>query len=220
VQALPIGPDPAYATAVSAALAKLATDAGAGRTALSHSRSDASGYRAGAKRIGSAFSAAASTLSALTPSPLDAQANTAFASSLRKAGDGYRTLASRASRTDTARTRAAADAATGRAKAADKALAAILKAGYSGKISPRVPAKPLPALKRKPPATHHAAASTTTNASASTGTSSTSSSSTGSQQQQQTYTPPASNTSTQQTQQHSSSNKKSSKPKAPVTIEG
>lgn len=217
--AVTLGPDPAFARALSSVLAALERDAGAARKRLVKAATDQASYRAAARSMRSAFAEAAAAVRALEPGPADATATAALRRELDRAAKAFARLAGSASRSNAGLSAKRAKAAGEAARSADKALGRLIRNGYPGQLGPRVPTASVPRLKpREQPRTAGPSSSTSAAPPASAG-------STGMQTQRSTGTGSQTSTGSQNstaTKPNNAKPKADPKPTAdePITTDG
>jgi hypothetical protein len=130
VEPLPLGANPAYASALGTINAKLnRARAGAGRQLSAAKTPKAQASAAGT--LAAAYGQAAAATSKLEPGPIGAQANAAIDAALRQLAAGYRALGTAATH-DKKGAYSSADAAIGKAQAALAAgFGQLQRAGYT-----------------------------------------------------------------------------------------
>jgi hypothetical protein len=130
VSADPLGPTPAYASALAAALARLHGTIAPGLAALSSARSH-SAQALAARRIAGGYTTAATALARLTTSPRDRGAAAALTVALRQLAAGYGAAATAATHINTAGYARAARQLHADGTALGRALAALSALGYA-----------------------------------------------------------------------------------------
>ena len=127
---LALGPNPTYASGLSAAMAKLTTARNSAQAQLSSAKSPA-GQASAANNAAAAYSQAAAAVQKLTPGPQAQSANSAIATALQKLAGGYTALGRAASHHDGrgyAGARSQINAATGELSAG---FGQLTKLGYT-----------------------------------------------------------------------------------------
>jgi serine/threonine protein kinase len=125
----PVGPSPAYASALNATVGDLQRSAAAAEQTLQGSETLA-GQAAAARTLAGLYEGAARRLAGLELSPADAAANADLVNALRSAGATYRRAASAATAGDANAYAAASAEVPGARDRVNSALAAIRAAGY------------------------------------------------------------------------------------------
>jgi hypothetical protein len=130
VPTLPLGANPAYASALGAIIAKLNSARGGAGRQLSAARTPKA-QTAAAKALATAYGQAAAGVSKLSPGPIGAQGNAAIEAALRQLTAGYHALSTAAAHNDK-RGYAAAGTAISKAQAAVTAgFGQLQQAGYT-----------------------------------------------------------------------------------------
>jgi serine/threonine protein kinase len=152
----PVGPSPAYANALNAAIASLQQTTTAQEAKLQAART-LSTQAAAARTLAGSYETAAARLAVLDLSPADRDANHELVTALRRLAKAYRKAAGAATAGDAARYRAASAAVPDAKARVSSALAGLQAAGYqpAGASRPTPPApsadgQPAPAAKPAP----------------------------------------------------------------------
>jgi hypothetical protein len=125
----PLGPNPAYAQALSGAIARLNAAVAAPLAALGSARAHGA-QAAAAHRLAVVYTGAAGDIARLTASPRDGQAGAALAAALRQLAAGYSQAATAAAHTNAAGYSAAGRQLRTAAAALQRALQALSALGY------------------------------------------------------------------------------------------
>jgi hypothetical protein len=158
----PVGPSPAYANALNAAVASLQQTTTAQEAKLQAARTLAT-QAAAARTLAGAYEIAAARLAVLDLSPADRDANRQLVTALRRLVKAYRKAAGAATAGDAARYRAASAAVPDAKARVSSALAGLQAAGYqpAGASRPAPPATtPRPSANGQPAPTAKPAPST------------------------------------------------------------